>query len=145
MTTPYSVFYLLGDASDGSDSGQLAFPGTLPCSGGAGNLNAIPMFQGNLTSATQCSLGALTPLLGYQQDPPTACRTAALRSLPRATLFLHPDDIAAGFPLFSRPFGYPQFKNFVYAYAQQANLTIERDLGDGFAFSLADTLTVAAT
>ena len=64
---PLLGLYFLGDASDGSDSGQLAFPGTLPCSGGAGNLNAIPMFQGNLTSATQCSLGALTPLLGYQQ------------------------------------------------------------------------------
>ena len=36
-----------------------------------------------------------------------------------------------------QPFGYPQAKNFVYAYSQQANLTIERDLGDGFAFSLA--------
>ena len=41
------------------------------------------------------------------------------------------------FPLAFQPFGYPQGKNFVYAYSQQANLTVERDLGDGFAFSLA--------
>jgi hypothetical protein len=40
-------------------------------------------------------------------------------------------------PLAFQPFGYPQAKNFVYAYAQQANLTIERDLGGGFALSLA--------
>src|SRR5207302_24881 len=32
---------------------------------------------------------------------------------------------------------YPQAKNFVYAYSQQANLTVERDLGRGFALSLA--------
>ena len=40
-------------------------------------------------------------------------------------------------PLAFQPFGYPQAKNFVYAYSQQANLTIERDLGSGYAFSLA--------
>ena len=36
-----------------------------------------------------------------------------------------------------QPFGYPQSANFVYAYSQQANLSIERDLGNGFALSLA--------
>ena len=41
------------------------------------------------------------------------------------------------FPLVSQPFGYPQAKNFVYAYSQQANLSIEKDLGSGFALSLA--------
>jgi hypothetical protein len=40
-------------------------------------------------------------------------------------------------PLAFQPFGYPQAKNFVYAYAQQANVTVERDLGHGFALSLA--------
>jgi hypothetical protein len=40
-------------------------------------------------------------------------------------------------PLAFQPFGYPQARNFVYAYSQQANLTIERDLGGGYAFSLA--------
>jgi hypothetical protein len=41
------------------------------------------------------------------------------------------------FPLAFQPFGYPQAKNFVYAYSQQANVTVERDLGNGFALSLA--------
>ncbi len=40
-------------------------------------------------------------------------------------------------PLGFQPFGYPQAKNFVYAYAQQANFSVERDLGDGFALNLA--------
>jgi hypothetical protein len=40
-------------------------------------------------------------------------------------------------PLGFQPFGYPQAKNFVYAYAQQANFSIERDLGGGFALNLA--------
>src|SRR5581483_5598762 len=35
------------------------------------------------------------------------------------------------------PFGYPQANNFVYAYAQQVNFSIERDLGHGFALDLA--------
>jgi hypothetical protein len=41
------------------------------------------------------------------------------------------------FPLAFQPFGYPQAKNFVYAYAQQANFSIERDLGGGFDLNLA--------
>src|SRR5207237_2131419 len=40
-------------------------------------------------------------------------------------------------PLGFQPFGYPQGKNFVYAYAQQANLSIERDLGHGYSLNLA--------
>jgi hypothetical protein len=43
----------------------------------------------------------------------------------------------AAFPLAFQPFGYPLSKNFVYAYSQQTNLTVEKDLGRGFALSLA--------
>src|SRR5579862_3964752 len=45
---PLLGLYFLGDASDGSTSGQLAFAGTAGCSGAGspGNLNAIPIFQG---------------------------------------------------------------------------------------------------
>jgi hypothetical protein len=45
-------------------------------------------------------------------------------------------------PLGFQPFGYPQAKNFVYAYSQQANLTIERDLGNGYSFSLGYNLNL---
>ncbi len=40
-------------------------------------------------------------------------------------------------PLAFQPFGYPQSRNFVYAYSQQANLSVERDLGHGLALNLA--------
>ena len=40
-------------------------------------------------------------------------------------------------PLGFQPFGYPQSANFVYAYSQQANVSVERDLGHGYALSLA--------
>ena len=53
------------------------------------------------------------------------------------SLFLNQNYLSAGFPIGFQPFGYPQGKNFVYAYSQQSNLTVERDLGDGFDFSLA--------
>ena len=45
---PLLGLYFLGDASDGSSSGQLAFPGTGTCNGAGNpaNLNAIPIFQG---------------------------------------------------------------------------------------------------
>ena len=66
---PLLGLYFLGDASDGSSSGQLAFPGTEACSAGPGNpanLNAIPIFQG-LVNTPGCSPGpaGLIPALGY--------------------------------------------------------------------------------
>jgi len=132
---PLLGLYFLGDASDGSSSGQLAFPGTGTC-GGPGNpanLNAIPIFQGTL-NGSNCTAGpaALTSALGYL---PNQQRFTAL-NFPNS-LFLNQHYLTAGFPLFEQPFGYPQGKNFVFAYAQQANLSVERDLGHGFALNLA--------
>src|SRR3954451_415653 len=51
---PLLGLYFLGDASDGSSSGQLAFAGTGGCSGAGApsNLNAIPIFQGIQTSSS---------------------------------------------------------------------------------------------
>ncbi|HEY6339642.1 MAG TPA: TonB-dependent receptor [Candidatus Sulfotelmatobacter sp.] len=133
---PLLGLYFLGDASDGSSSGQLAFPGTEACSAGPGNpanLNGIPIFQG-LVNTAACSPGpaALIPALGYL---PNQQRFTAL-NFPQS-LFLNQNYITDGFPLVFQPFGYPQSKNFVYAYAQQANISVERDLGRGFALNLA--------
>ncbi|MGB2606826.1 MAG: TonB-dependent receptor, partial [Candidatus Sulfotelmatobacter sp.] len=132
---PLLALYFLGDASDGSSSGQLAFPGTGTCAGAGNpaNLNAIPVFQG-LINRPGCAPGpaALIPALGYL---PNQQQFTSL-NFPNS-LFLNQNYITDGFPLFFQPFGYPQSKNFVFAYSQQANLTIERDLGQGFAFSLA--------
>jgi hypothetical protein len=57
-----------------------------------------------------------------------------------SSLFINQNYVAAGFPLGFQPFGYPQGKGFVYAYSEQANLTLERDLGEGFTLSLAYNL-----
>ena len=70
---PLLGLYFLGQASDGSSSGQLAFAGTEACSAGPGNpanLNAIPIFQG-LVNTPGCAPGpaSLIPALGYLPQP----------------------------------------------------------------------------
>ena len=134
---PLLGLYFLGDASDGSTSGQLIFAGTGGCSGAGnpGNLNAIPIFQG-LLSLPQCA-PSLSPAananLGYlpnqQQFNAFQSNSTFLNQY-----YLNP---ATFLPLAFQPFGYPQGKNFVYAYSQQANFSVERDLGGGFALNLA--------
>ncbi|MGA8761276.1 MAG: carboxypeptidase regulatory-like domain-containing protein, partial [Candidatus Sulfotelmatobacter sp.] len=132
---PLLGLYFLGNASDGSSGGQLAFAGTGLCNGddNPANLNAIPIFQG-LVTTPGCTPGpaALLPALGYL---PNEQRFTAL-NFPQS-LFLNQNYLADGFPLFFQPFGYPQAKRFVFAYAQQANFSIERDLGKGFDLNLA--------
>jgi hypothetical protein len=140
---PLLGLYFLGDASDGSSSGQLAFGGTSACSGpgNPGNLNAITIFQGlpiNVASpANPCAVTlnpATATALGYL---PNQQQFQALNFPQSAFLnqnYLNP---ATFLPLGFQPFGYPQSSNFVYAYSQQANLSIERDLGHGYALDLA--------
>ena len=140
---PLLGLYFLGDASDGSSSGQLAFAGTSVCSGAGSpsNLNAITIFQGlpiNQPSPANPCAATLSPAtasaLGYL---PNQQQFQAL-NFPQSVFlnqnYLNPSTFL---PLGFQPFGYPQSKNFVYAYSQQANVTVERDLGGGFALSLA--------
>jgi hypothetical protein len=141
---PLLGLYFLGDASDGSTSGQLAFGGTGLCSNPAGtgnpaNLNAIPIFQGLPINSTSgpCAVSnnpAVASALGYL---PNQQQFQSLNFPQSAFLnqnYLNP---TAFLPLGFQPFGYPQGKDFVYAYSQQANFTIERDLGHNFALSVA--------
>jgi hypothetical protein len=136
---PLLGLYFLGDASDGSTSGQLAFAGTGKCSGPGqpGNLNAIPIFQGlpiNVAGspcAASTNAGVLSAL-GYEPNQ-QRFNAGLSNSVFLNQNYLTTTPLALGF----QPFGYPQSKNFVYAYAQQANLSIERDLGDGFSLNLA--------
>jgi Carboxypeptidase regulatory-like domain/TonB dependent receptor-like, beta-barrel len=144
---PLLGLYFLGDASDGSTSGQLAFgPGT-PCqgSGNPANLNAVEIFQGliNAPGCTPSANPAALGLLNYSgstqlfscASPGTSCGVASTtQSIFLNQNYLNPSTFL---PLGFQPFGYPQQRGFVYAYAQQANLTVERDLGGGFALSLA--------
>jgi len=142
---PLLGLYFLGDASDGSSSGQLAFAGTGGCKGAGDprNLNAIPIFQGIQTQSA-CTPSPFTQAnanLGYL---PNEQRFQAL-NFPQSVFlsqnYLNLDLANPGastfLPLGFQPFGYPQSKNFVYAYAQQANFSVERDLGNGYALSLA--------
>jgi hypothetical protein len=150
---PLLGLYFLGAASDGSSSGQLAFGGTQGCTtaGDPGNLNAIPIFQGLLPGAggsvaSPCSPTtnpAVLQLLNYNPNQtrfscPTSNPTCGVTS-PANSEFLSQNYLnpSSFLPLAFQPFGYPQSRNFVYAYSQQVNFTIERDLGDGYAFSMA--------
>ena len=146
---PLLGLYFLGDASDGSRSGQLLFFLSGPCGpnpAGASplNLSSTNIFQGIL-GTPGCLPPGLAPALGYQatSSPTSACLGEAnpQRFDPclATSLFLNQGYLTppTAFPLISQPFGYPQAKNFVYAYSQQANFSIERDLGGGFALSLA--------
>ncbi len=150
---PLLGLYFLGDASDGSSSGQLAILGLSPClgAGNPANLNAIPIFQGSLPSATgsvssPCSpttnpavLAALNYAPNQQRFSCTNSGQSCGLASPSNSIFLTQNYLSGStfMPLAFQPFGYPQGKNFVYAYSQQANLTLERDLGGGYALSLA--------
>ena len=141
---PLLGLYFLGDASDGSSSGQLAFAGTGLCAGpgNPSNLNAFTIFQGTLGQAS-CSPSPF-PLantnMGYlpNQQQFQSLNFPQSVFLNQNYLNLSANPLQSTFlPLAFQPFGYPQAKNFVYAYSQQANISVERDLGDGFALSLA--------
>jgi hypothetical protein len=146
---PLLGLYFLGDASDGSSSGQLAFAGTSTCNGAGNpaNLNAIPIFQGTLnqSNCTPSPFPQANVNLFYEpnQQQFQALNTPQSVFLNQSYLNFNPTDPTSTFlPLGFQPFGYPQSKNFVYAYSQQANLTVERDLGNGFALSLAYNLNL---
>lgn len=153
---PLLGLYFLGDASDASTAVQLAFGPGSPCQGpgNPGNLNAIEIFQGLVPSASGSSLSPCSPtagpigssvlgLLNYNPSQQrfscgsvsTGCGVASAgQSIFLNQSYLNPTSFL---PLGFQPFGYPQSSNFVYAYSQQANLSIERDLGHGFALNLA--------
>ncbi|HYH00023.1 MAG TPA: TonB-dependent receptor [Terriglobales bacterium] len=123
----YGLFYdhpLLGlafdsDVADGSQAPQLILFGGSPSSGCS--LNATNVFQGTL---------ACPPNFGYL---PNEQRFDSF--LPNS-IFVNQNYLQAGVPLVLQPFGFPVARDFVYAYANQANLTFQRDLGHNYALSL---------
>jgi Carboxypeptidase regulatory-like domain len=146
---PLLGLYFLGDASDGSKTGQMLFFGSSPCTSTPGtasplNLTATNVFQGILGTAN-CLPPGLAPALGYQATSSPSSPCLGESNLQRFdpcfanSPFINQGYLTspAAFPLVSQPFGYPQGKNFVYAYSQQVNFSFERDLGRGYALSLA--------
>ncbi|HEY6269436.1 MAG TPA: carboxypeptidase regulatory-like domain-containing protein, partial [Candidatus Acidoferrum sp.] len=111
-----------------STGGQASACGLLPAPAtcGAGfdsptNLNGSSIFQGVLNA-----LPSMFYLPNQQRFNPTA----------PGSLFANQNYLTAGFPLPILPFTLPVGKNFVYGYAQQANLTVERELSGSWKFSL---------
>src|SRR5439155_22524031 len=91
--------------------------------GNPSNLNSIPIFQGlpiNSTGGT-CAVSnnpAVASSLGYL---PNQQQFQALNFPQSAFLNQNYINPASFLPLGFQPFGYPQGKDFVYAYSQQAN------------------------
>ncbi len=87
-------------------------------------LNVTNIFQG---LATQCLPAAFNYLPNEQRFNPA----------PNApSIWVGEQFLSAGVPLNVLPFGFPVAKNFVYAYAEQASLGIEHDLGHNFAVGI---------
>jgi hypothetical protein len=94
------------------------------------NLNGSSIFQGVL-NANSIYLALPTSLtLGFQPDQQRFDPFAA------GSLFANQNYLSAGFPLPILPFTLPLGRNFVYGYANQANLTIEREIAGSWKFSL---------
>ena len=89
-------------------------------------LNGSSIFQGVLNAI---------PSMGY--------RPSEQRFDPKFpnSLFINQNFLTAGFPIAILPFTLPTSANFVYAYAQQANLTIERQLGHNYKLGVSYTYT----
>jgi hypothetical protein len=139
----YGLFYdhpLLATAfdsvtADGGRSVQLLSTGGTPsacgllpqvpaCGNGLdtpANLNGSSIFQGVLKA-----LPNMFYLPSQQRFDPLAA----------GSLFANQSYLTAGFPLPILPFTLPLGKNFVYGYARQANLTIEREIAGSWKFSL---------
>ena len=122
------------DVADGAQAPQVVLFGGAPCAAGGTpsplNLNAANTFQGTLGNAN-CTPAGLAQALDYL---PNQQRFNATPNAPSA--FVGQQYLAAGIPLVLQPFGFPTASNFQYPYSNQANLTVERDLGHDFALSV---------
>jgi hypothetical protein len=136
----YGIFYdhpLLAVAfnsvtADGARSVQLLSAGGTPSACGLisnvcgpgldspSNLNGSSIFQGVLNAL---------PSMGYLADQ------QRFDPLAPDSLFANQNYLAAGFPLPILPFTLPVAKNFRFGYAQQGNLTIEREIAGSWKIS----------
>src|SRR5216683_917362 len=121
--------------ADGGRSVQLLSTGGTPsacglipqvtvCGGGMDsptNLNGSSIFQGVLNA-----LPSMFYLPNQQRFDPLA----------PGSLFANQNYLTAGFPLPILPFTLPLARNFKYGYANQANITIEREIAGSWKFSL---------
>ena len=136
VRSSYGIFYghpLLALAfnsaiADGAGTPQFAWTGGAPApctdpTAAVANINATNIFQG--------LLGCLPASFGYLPNE------QRFNSFLPNSVFVNENYLSAGLPLAILPFGLPTGKNFQYPYSQQANFSIERDLGHDFALDLA--------
>ena len=94
------------------------------------NLNGSSIFQGVLNANSIYTALPASVTLAYlpnqQRFDPFAANS----------LFANQSYLAAGFPLTILPFTLPTTKNFVYGYAQQVNLTVEREIAGSWKMSV---------
>jgi hypothetical protein len=99
-------------------------PGYPTCGNGldtATNLNGASIFQGTLNAFPNMFF-----LPNQQRFDPLAS----------GSLFANQNYLTAGFPLPILPFTLPIASNFKYGYAQQGNLTVEREIAGSWKFSV---------
>jgi hypothetical protein len=100
-----------------------------PGSDSPANLNGSSIFQGVLNTSSADALFSplsLAFLPNQQRFNPTAPNS----------LFANQNYLSAGFPLAILPFTLPVAANFKYGYAQQGNLTIERQIAGSWTISV---------
>ncbi len=124
---------LLSTGGTPSACGLLPAPAPSVCGNGLdspANLNGSSIFQGVLNAGSIYPAFPTSLTLGYQPGQQRFDPFAA------GSLFANQNYLNTGFPLPILPFTLPVGKNFVYAYAHQANLTIEREIAGSWKFSL---------
>lgn len=116
------------NVADASKDAQIVLFGGAPTACDPFNpvatLTATNAFQGNLN----CLPASFTYLSNQQRFNPTP----GTNSVWINQNFLNGGPGGLPVPLTMLPFGYPVAKNFVYAYSNQANLTVEHDFGHGY-------------
>jgi len=128
---------LLSAGGTASACGLLPLPTGLPTPPGfcganmdsPTNLNGSSIFQGVLNANSIYAAFPTSVTLGYQPQQERFDPFAA------GSIFANQTYLQSGFPLSILPFTLPVTRNFTYAYAQQANLTIERQLTDSWKIS----------
>jgi hypothetical protein len=94
------------------------------------NLNGSSIFQGVLNANSIYPAFPNSVTLGYLPQAERFDPFAA------GSLFASQTYLQDGFPLSILPFTLPVTRNFTYAYAQQANLTVERELAGSWKISV---------
>jgi len=135
----YGLFYdhpsfasaFLSTTADGALSSQLLiFGGTptrAPMASNPTAANGATIFQGVLNTT---GIPGITYLPNEQRFDPK-----------NSPFFNNQNFLGTGFPVALLPFTLPIARDFQYAYAQQGNLTIERELGHDYKFSIGYSYT----